>query len=245
MDPTWDNPTTRTAPGHSSTLFPIISTPNPSFTPEPNIIEPNGVRPQVDHNKEYSKEERLILALADYFAQLYSYQNCAGDSIGPIVSHISKHWGVANSTLQAHILHPERKLRSEQHSDMQILTRAEEDALKQRLFFLDDFNIPADRALFYTLANAILHQREPFRMLGQNWIYQYIDRHQDCENVLVRTISTSRANAENWNVMEDFFWQVIKILTNLGIEPNTFSFYTFLLQLILLKLITNIVKTRH
>lgn len=69
--------------------------------------------------------------------QLYIYQNHPDDSIGPIMSQITKHWRVANNTLRAHILYPERKLRSKQHSDMQILTPSKESTPKQRLLFLD------------------------------------------------------------------------------------------------------------
>lgn len=86
-------------------------------------------------------------------------------------------------TLRANTLHPERQLHLE-YTNMQVLTYIEANALIEHLFFLNDFNVPADRALFYALANAILHQREPIRMLGQNWIYQYVASRglQKCPN---------------------------------------------------------------
>lgn len=80
-------------------------------------------------------------------------------------------YGVPETTLRRHIIKPCVRTWDEYVEDTQALTVAEENVLKSRLLFLDDFIVPADRALFYELAYAILRRRDPTRVLGRDWIH--------------------------------------------------------------------------
>ena len=88
------------------------------------------------------------------------------------------------------------------------MTVAEEAVLVQRLVFLDNANIPADRETFYRLAHALLHRRDPHRELGRDWINRFLERHSDIKYGLAKTIATNRANAQSWDIMDDFFAKV-------------------------------------
>lgn len=139
-------------------------------------------------------------------------------------------YDVTEPTLRRHIKTPGQKTKAEAFEEMQVMTVEEEKVLVERLLFLDDFNVPASKATFYELAHNLLHRRDPNRQLGRDWIYRFLSRHPECRYVLVKNIASNRANAINWDVMDDFFWKVSK--KSLGresnIQPtitNTGSFY--------------------
>ncbi|KAH8144406.1 uncharacterized protein LAJ45_11606 [Morchella importuna] len=179
--------------------------------------------PVVDHSRRYSKYECLMFALSHYYAELREGKT-------PVVSRIAKLYGVSEATLRRHIKKPNHKTLEEIHQDQQLLTPAEEEALVERLLFLDDFCVPADRTLFYSLANNLLRRRkttnpdETLPTLGKNWIYRFLGRHPECPYVLTKTIGTNRANAYSWDVMDDFFWKLRKAIEKYEIGPkNTYN----------------------
>lgn len=63
------------------------------------------------------------------------------------------------------------------------------------------------------MAHSLLHRRNPTRQLGRDWINRFIDRHSDIKYVLVKTIATTQANAQSWDIMDDFFAKVSLIVT--------------------------------
>lgn len=166
--------------------------------------------PVIDNNVEYSKYERLMFALGHYYAELEKYNQDPQnpENPKPIVLKISKQYAVSESTLRRHIKTPGQRTHAVFHAEQQVLTPAEEAILVERVLFLDDSNVPADRNLLYDLAHKLLHRRDPTKALGRNWIYSFLGRHPECKYVLTKTISTSRANAYSWDVMDDFFWKV-------------------------------------
>lgn len=169
--------------------------------------------PTVDHTRIYSPTEKLDLALSHYHAELQQYQHDPISNKRPIVLRIARAYQVSEATLRRRIKNPMQtaQLAAQGHSN-QALTGAEEKALVDRLQFLDDCNIPADRETVYSLAHSLLHRREPDRQLGYCWLGRFLERHPEMKYVYVKTISTSRANAESWDIMDDFFWKVSEVL---------------------------------
>jgi hypothetical protein len=163
--------------------------------------------PIVDNNCSYSKYERLVLALSHYHADLTRHLETSTFP-KPVVLQLAKIYGISEPTLRRHIKNPGQKTRKDIDIDKQLLTPGEEQVLVRRLLFLDDFNIPASREQVYELAHAILRQREPDRIIGKDWFYRFLDRHEECRYLLVKSICTSRANAVSWDMMDDFFAKV-------------------------------------
>lgn len=154
-------------------------------------------QPEVQYDREYSKNERLELAKAHYHAD---YQRHLVDPAfkKPIVSRIAKLYDIVDTMLGRHVRigRPQMSLK-ELHIQQQALTVGEETALAERLLFLDDFNVPADKRVFYELAHNLLHRRDPDRILGRDWIYRFLERHLNCRYVMVKAIASTRANAIN------------------------------------------------
>jgi hypothetical protein len=126
----------------------------------------------------------------------------------PNVSRLAKVYGITESMLRRHIKNKDQKTLVETHEEAQVLTVSEEKVLVERLLFLDDFNVPADRDTFYELAHSLLHRRDSSRQLGRDWLHRFLSRHPECRYILVETIDTNRANAESWDIMDDFFGKV-------------------------------------
>jgi len=159
--------------------------------------------PEVDHTRVYTLAEKLDLAMSHYHAELQQYQVNPQTNKKPLVLKIARAYQVSEATLERRIKNP-----TPNGERVQTLTPVEEKALINRLQFLDNCNIPADRETVYSLAHALLHRREPGRVLGQCWLDRFLNRHPQIKYVYVKTISTSRANAESWDIMDDFFWKV-------------------------------------
>jgi hypothetical protein len=176
---------------------------------------PSGSRPAINHNASYTKYDRLTLALSNYWANFQRYTDEPIPANKPNVSRLAKDYSVTESMLRRHIKHPGQKTSVDTHQDSQVLTVSEEKVLVERLLFLDDFNIPADRDTLYSLAHELLHRRLPGRELGREWMYRFLHRHPDCQYKLVQTIATNRANAESWDIMDDFFGKVCTSRFNL------------------------------
>lgn len=130
-------------------------------------------RPSIQHDREYSKYEQLVLAQGHYHADLQRHLQDP-DEKKPVLLQIAKLYGVPETTLGRHIRKPGQKKLDELHSEQQILTVAEETVLVERLLFLDDFNVLADKRGFYELAHNLLHRRNPDRTLGRDWIYRFL-----------------------------------------------------------------------
>lgn len=165
--------------------------------------------PEVSHDRDYSKKECLIFAISHYHAELQ--QNLQEEkSKKPVILRIAAMYGVPESTLRRHIKNPGQKTLDQIHATQQALTVQEEAVLVERLLFLDDFNVAADRVVLYTLAHKLLHEREAQRTLGHDWIYRFLAKHNEIRYVIVKAIATSRANAVSWDMMDDFFGKVCK-----------------------------------
>jgi hypothetical protein len=165
-------------------------------------------RPEIDHSSPYSKHDRLMLALSHYYAILYQYKDDSTRQRKPNVSKLARDYSITESMLRRHLKNTSLRTLAEAHQDQQVLTVTEEKVLVDRLLFLDDFNVPADRDSLYTLAHALLQKRDPNRQLGRDWMYRFLSRHPQCRYVLVQMIATDRANAESWDIMDDFFGKV-------------------------------------
>lgn len=164
--------------------------------------------PILDHDQVYTQSERLELAISHYHSELYQYQVNPSPNNKPVVLQIAKAYGVPESTLRRHIKNPSQQTIEEAAQKAQVLTPAEEKVLVERLIFLDDCNIPADRDTFYSLAHSLLHRRVPNRELGRDWILRFLEWHPEVKYIYVKTIATSRANAKSWDIIDDFFWKV-------------------------------------
>jgi len=127
------------------------------------------------------------------------------------ILRIAKLYGIAETTLRRHIPNPGQCTSEETTQKTQALTVAEKAVLVKRLVFLDDTNIPADRETFYRLAHALLDHRDPNRELGRDWLNRFLERHLDIKYVLAKTIATNRANAQSWDIMDDFYVKVGEI----------------------------------
>lgn len=165
--------------------------------------------PAVNNRHNYMDEERLQLALTSYFAKLESYEKGTGVDKKPMAAPIAREYNVNERILQKHIKDPTIQLRRQQHTAMQKLTEQEEASLVSRLLFLDSWNAPADRDQVMVLGEALLHQREPELHLGETWYYNF--RHRDkneIQFVYCKQKDKRRANAENWEIMNDFYIKV-------------------------------------
>lgn len=164
--------------------------------------------PEVDHSRAYSNRERLTLALSQYYTELRVYVQNPNDAKKPIVNQIAKLFAVPETTLRRHIHTPNQQTVAKVQISCQVLTLAEKQVLVERLLFLDDFNIPAIKKVLYEMAESLLHKRDPDHRLGQNWIYRFLNRHEECRYVVTKTIASDQANAHSWDVIDDFFWKV-------------------------------------
>lgn len=175
--------------------------------------------PEINPYRNYSTDERLKLAEASYWQKLSKFKNNEGPK--PKAAPIARNYNISDRTLRRHISTPGAMTRSEQHASMQVLSVAEEAALIDRLGFLNEWNIPADKDQVICLAEAILHTRNPQRTLGKDWFYAFCQRHKDkIRFVYAENKSKERCNADNWDLMDDFFWKVCNS-TSLSYEfPN-------------------------
>lgn len=182
----------------------------PNFSPQINKFCPE-TRPKIDPNRSYTRDERLWIALADYHNQLKAYNMNSFDKKAkkPKVTQIASLYQIPESTLRGHIHHPERKTNTEIHHNQQLLSPSEEDELAQRLLFMDDFNIPATKSDCEKLALHILKQHKPdATRIGDHWLYRFLQRHNECQFIFTKTMKRNRANAENWEIIDDFCWKV-------------------------------------
>lgn len=199
-------------------VFPLseLQAHGPSPNPLPPILSQACTKAEVDHDKSYTKYERIALGLAHYHAELHAYTQSITDPDSnpqaiqkkPVVLQIAKMYDIPESTLRRHIKNPASRSVAEANKDKQILSVEEEKVLVERLLFLDDCNIPADKSLVFNLAHKLLHRRNPSRMIGKDWFYSFLARHPECRYLTVKSISTNRANAVNYNSINDFFVKV-------------------------------------
>lgn len=119
-----------------------------SFSTSFSSLQSMSILPDIDHSCTYSQSQRLELALSHYYTLLYEYQVDSGFRSKPVVLQIAKAYGVPESTLRRHIKNPSQQTAEQAVQKTQVLTPAEEQVLVERLIFLDDCNIPADRDIF-------------------------------------------------------------------------------------------------
>lgn len=166
--------------------------------------------PAVNNQRNYMAEERLSLALASYFAKLEKYEE-RGDK-KPLAAPIAREYDVNERTLQKQIKNPTKQTRSQQHATIQRLTEEEEASVVAGLRFLDSWNVPADRDQVIELGEVLLHKRNPDEHLGETWFHNFRRRHQqEVHFVYCGTKNKNRANAEDWNIISDFYIKVRKI----------------------------------
>lgn len=193
-----------------------------TFEPSVPPMSQGMAKPVIDHGQSYTKYERIAMGLAHYHAELREFTDymkradkgeCFDGELEvkkkPIVLQIAKMYDIHEATLRRHIKNPGQRNIQEANADKQLLTVTEEKVLVERLLFLDDFNVIADKTLLYTLAHAILHRRDPTRTIGRDWFYRFLARHPECRYLTVKSICTTRSNAVNRNTMKDFFDKVI------------------------------------
>lgn len=197
---TEDWETTSVASCHSDSVVSSVYFPTPE----------RSFSPTIDNTKDYTRDERLDLALASYFAKLEDYENTGREK--PYAAPIAREYNIGERTLQLHIREPTMKTLQEQHASMQKLNPAEESALLDRLLFLDSWNVPTDREQVVSLGEHLLQQREPDGHLGNRWYYNFRRRHEhEIHFVYCKGKDKKRANAEGWKVTVDFYKKV-KIL---------------------------------
>lgn len=138
-----------------------------------------------------------------------SYGGGNGFDRKPMAAPSAREYNVNERTLQKHIKNPSIQSWSQQHATMQKLKKEEEAALVSRLLFLDSWNVPADRNQVLALDEALLHQHKPGLSLGETWYYNFHRRHESqVQFVYCEQKDKRRANAANWNVMNDFYTKV-------------------------------------
>lgn len=117
-------------------------------------------------------------------------------------------YNILETLLQQYICTPNQKTLTEIYTDCQIFTSAKEEVPVERLLCLHNCNMPASHNVFHELCHNLLHKHDPGRILRCNWIYYFLERHEAVYYVLTKTIATNHANAQSWDVMDDFFWKV-------------------------------------
>ena len=98
---------------------------------------------EISHKREYTRSERIQLALAHYHVKRYEAEVHPGRK-KPVVLQIAKLYGIAEPTLRRHINNPGQHTIVETTPKTQALTVAEEALLVQRLVFLNDTNVSAN-----------------------------------------------------------------------------------------------------
>lgn len=185
------------------------------FSPERELS------PKIDPKRKYTSDEQLKLAMISYWQKMREWEKPKHERIGsgkemkkPTAAAIAREYNVKERTLQYHLTHPTVQTRKEQHQSMQVLTVGEEKALVERLQYLDDWNVPADKLQITILAEAILHKRNPDRNLGKDWFYAFQTRHNnELTFVYTQNIDSTRINyAKNWDLIDDYFGKV-RLLT--------------------------------
>lgn len=114
--------------------------------------------PEIDHSRIYTSRERLTLALSQYYSELQLHAQNQTVAKKPIVLQISKLYSVSESSLRRHICTPNQRTVAEVQASCQILSSAEEGVLVERLLFLDDFNVPASKAMLYEMVESLLQK---------------------------------------------------------------------------------------
>lgn len=165
--------------------------------------------PFFNPDEDYSQIQHLQIALAKHAIQKQQYTS--GDhNQPPNVAVLARLYGVKEATLRGHIKNPNRMTQAEQHRKQQLLTTEEEHELVQRALFMDDFNVPPEKETFELLALELLQQRKPgYKSLGIHWINRFLKRHKDeCKFVFAHQIAQNRANADCWEINNNFFEKV-------------------------------------
>lgn len=189
--------------------MPLQSTLNPPSASVP--VSRRTEMPPICHDEAYTRNQRLVIALSHYYAELQKHTESPTTTTKPVILQIAKLYDVSDATLGRHIRNPTQRSQEDVHKEQQVLTPEEETALVERLLLLDDFNVPASKSQLYRLANALLHRREPKKTIGSNWIYRFLSRHEECRYLVVKAIASNRANAVTWNMIDDFFAKVCEI----------------------------------
>lgn len=162
-------------------------------------------------DREHLPEERMEYALAEFYMNKAAY-NAGETKLKPKVARIARIYHIPRKTLNNHLKNPNITTKKVHNESMQVLTPLEETALANRLLFMDQFNVPADRKTLFELAHNLLHEREPERILGKRWIYAFLRRNPACHFVKTKNIERSRYNAaQNWDVLDDFYAKVVLI----------------------------------
>lgn len=178
--------------------------------------------PCLDPTREYDDQERLNFALASWHAKKKRVEEeklaKTTHIPDPSAADIARLYDVNVRTFQRHIQKPNTQTRFQQHKTMQKLSEAQEAALVGRLRYLEEWNIPADRAQTVILAEALLKSTkteasdsstEPLVSLGKDWFYRFRSRHADeVKFVFTQNKDKSRCNAEDWDLIDDFYWKV-------------------------------------
>lgn len=157
---------------------------------------------EVDPDRNYTKSERIQLGLAQWHLEKEA-------GLTPNVGQIALTMNVVPNTLRNHVRNPRIGTRGEHHQKMQTLPKALEDALADRAVYMDDWNIAPTKDDFYDLvvfmtSRADLSMERP----GVNWLLRFVQRNPKVKYVFTSQLDRNRANAERWDIMDDYFAKV-------------------------------------
>ncbi|KAI5839707.1 hypothetical protein DFP73DRAFT_598346 [Morchella snyderi] len=103
--------------------FPLSELQEGNPNPLPPILSQGCTKVEVDHDKSYTKYERIALGLAHYNAELHAYTQSIADPDSnpiqkkPIVLQIAKMYHIPESTLRRHIKNPASRSVAEANKD--------------------------------------------------------------------------------------------------------------------------------
>ncbi|KAA8908449.1 hypothetical protein FN846DRAFT_659188 [Sphaerosporella brunnea] len=124
--------------------------PDPQAVPTVNMLDADFPAIELEQNRNYSKSERLRLAIAQYFTEK------DGGIQKPNKKRIALTFEVAESTLRRHLKNPTARTLAEHNIKQQYLTPEEEDELADRAIFMDCWNIAPTQEQFYDLVEVVL-----------------------------------------------------------------------------------------
>jgi hypothetical protein len=176
-----------------------------------------------DPDRDYSKGDRLKIAVAEYDRQLKAYESGGPGKKKPNITKLARDWNVPPQSIRNHYIMPAQKFRDAADEDRRLLLPGEERALLERCLFMDDFSIPPDREMIEKLATVILHSRLPGHPpLGHHWVDRFVKRYPDeCKFIHAKQIPADRANADNWEINVDFFEKLKRNIMKYKIEADT------------------------
>lgn len=155
------------------------------------------------------QEGRILLAI-----QAFKNKEIAS------IHEVARQFGIPRTTLRRRLAGSTN--RAETRANSHKLTQIEEESLRKWILSMDSRGAAPQPATVREMANLLLAARGTtlVQTVGENWVYNFVNRHSDLSTRFSRRYNYERAKCEDPKVIREWFDCVQHTILQYGIDPD-------------------------